>query len=208
MYIEGNGVRYKYLRRTEARGPAEVYEARRIYDNWFRVFCECYCFDKQIRQSDDGSPRLTEFLRTNITGYSELLTYICSHMLEMSVGDISLVTRQKGREVHLTFSARTRREGILNPVSTFDEYINATGDEDRYIGNAFLSAYRAYAVLTFSRNVYGEEYFDIAFNCADIGRYGFKANDVSIFFRHGIAFARMNLDIDQFPSEQTYRENE
>ena len=202
MYIEGKNVRYKYMRRPRVRGPAEVYEARRIYNSWFKEFCECYCFDKKILTVDDGRPRLTEFLHTNLTGYSELLTYICSHLIENAVGDISLTTRQKGIEVHLFFSARTRREGILNPVSTFDEYVNATGDENRYIGNAFLSAYRAYASLTYSRNVYGEEYFDIAFNCADIGRYGFKANDISIFFKNGIAFARMNMDIDKYPSEK------
>ncbi len=200
MYIEGKNVRYKYMRRPRERGPVEVYEARRIYNCWFKEFCDSYSFEKPIRLVDDGRPRLTEFLRTNLTGYSELLTYICSHLLENAIGDISLVIRQKGVEVHLIFSARTRREGILNPVSTFDEYVNATGDEDIYIGNAFLSTYRAYASLTYLRNVYGEEYFDIAFNCADIGRYGFKANDISIFFRHGIAFARMNVDINFAPS--------
>ena len=201
MYIEGNGIRHKYMRRTHDRGPAEVYEARHLYGRWIKVFCECYAFDRRIDLVDDGRPRLTEYLHTNMTGFSELLTYVCSRLLENAAGDISLVIRQKGIEVHLTFSARTRRDGILNPVSTFDEYVSATGDEDRYIGNAFLSAYRAYARLTYSRNVYGEEYFDISFNCADIGRYGFKANDTVIFLRQGIAFARMNTDMGRLDSE-------
>jgi hypothetical protein len=193
--------RYKYPENKTLRGACRGYEARGLFDYWYEEFKEHFYNGRKIVASDMPVPFSGEMMYTSVRGYAELMSYVCIYLLENSLGEISLTFTRKGREIHLCVLSKTRREGILNPITTFDEYAEATGEEDRRIANAFRCAYRAYAQLCYSRNAYGDEYFDIAFNCADIGTLGFKARDIHDALVEGIAFARICLNIDRLPRE-------
>ena len=193
--------RYRYLGRSKNRGEMIGYDTRGLFEYWYTMFNEQYYNGRRIKVSDKTGEHERDKMYTSLIGYSELLTYVCIYLLENTLGDISLTMSSKGKETHLCFFAKTRRVGILNPITTFDEYAEVTGEEDRRIANAFLCAYHAYAQLCYSRNAAGDEYFDIAFNCADIGTLGFKADNIDYALSEGMFFALMSLNIDRYPCE-------
>lgn len=190
-----------YINRTNIRGERSCYDTRTLFDYWYTMFNENYYNGRRIKVTDKTGECDRDQMYTSLIGYSELLTYVCIYLLENSLGEICLTLTRKGRETHLCFFAKTKRTGILNPITTFGEYAEATGDEDKRIANAFQCAYHAYAQLCYSRNVYGDEYFDIAFNCADIGSLGFKADNIDSALRSGMTFALLSLNIERYPSE-------
>ena len=193
--------KYRYLTRKKTRGEMISYDTRGLFEYWYSMFNEHYYNGRRITVYDKTGEYERDKMYTSLMGYSELMTYVCIYLLENTIGDISLTISSKGRETHLCFFAKTRRDGILNPISTFDEYAEATGEEDRRIANAFVFAYHAYAQLCYSRNALGDEYFDIAFNCADIGTLGFKADNIDSALWAGMSFAMMCLNIERYPSE-------
>ena len=186
----------------ELRGMISAHDAGMLFERWYKLYSKDYRNGRKIKIKDNSEPYRREYLKTNPRGFSELMTYICDYLSDSAIEEITLGMSRKGREVHMCFSTKTKRGGILNPVSSVDEYEAAMGGEDKRLSAAFKAAYYAYASIYFSRNIYGEEYIGVAFNRADIGELGFKAVNIDIALIHGISFAYYNIDKDKYEKEE------